>query len=188
MNRLPPELSLLIIQYNKLVFPADSDLQREDYHKLLDYTIKNNRPGQLKILLAYNKPFSRINAIKSAIAYKHISCLCLLLEGTSELDKKKILYDCIKARSLEILILVLLHVNSSIFNEVLDREQSTDNRKLLLTAQSIVDDNPIYWAVYNNRVETLKCLIKYLSVDANAIHIATNRGHTECLSLLNDAS
>lgn len=59
MEYLPFELLQEITQYTGVVYPKDID-----YDRLLEYTIKNNRPGQLRILLNV-KAFKNINTCVS---------------------------------------------------------------------------------------------------------------------------
>lgn len=59
MENLSLVLKYRIGQYNEIVFPEDKDVIITIYDNLVDYTIRNNQPGQLRQILEFMPIFHR---------------------------------------------------------------------------------------------------------------------------------
>ena len=77
MQTLSFDLCYTIGNHLGLVFPTDEDLITQDYDGLLLSSSKNNRPGQLKLLLEAKCP----EATRMAAERGHTDCLQLLIDA-----------------------------------------------------------------------------------------------------------
>ena len=89
MHPPPSNLCYTIGQYLDLVFPTDYDLLERNYDGLLKYSIINNRPGQLRILLDF-KQCTDPDLVTLAAERGHKECLQLLLDAKCPMDETAI--------------------------------------------------------------------------------------------------
>lgn len=73
MEGLPYELGQVVLQYNNNVFPTDKDVITEHYDRLVEYSIVNNRQGQLRTLLEFKQT---PNATLAKLAVEHGQMEC----------------------------------------------------------------------------------------------------------------
>ena len=89
MQTLSFDLCYTIGEYLGLVFPTDKNLLEKDYDRLLEYTIKNNRLGQIRILLDF-KQCTDPDVVNWAAANGRTECLQLLLNAKCPMDEEAI--------------------------------------------------------------------------------------------------
>lgn len=212
MEGLPFGLARCIIQYNEIVFPEDKDVIIRQYDKLLEYTIKNNKLGQLRLLIDIKK-CDNPEAIHWACAGGYVDCVACLNDNGAPMDECAIEeaaegghYDCIKylidnncpkseyataiadtPECLELLIKAEFPMTSysiQCFAEI----GKPECVKLLIAAKCPMDSNVIKISCAEGHVECVKLLIDAnCPMDAKATYYAAYEGSTQCLQLLIEA-
>ena len=161
MQSLPFGLRLSITQYNQVVFPEDCTLIQKEYDRLLDHVIKNNKAGQLRVLLECEK-CKNPNAIDIAAENGHVECLHLLIEAKCPIDEAVI--------------------NIAASNGYVECLQ------LLLISKCPLDKYAIINAARNGHVECLKLLVesgvRNYDNEFNAFRHVVYNGHVDCVRYL----
>lgn len=105
MEHLSSNLLALVIQYTNHIFPQDNDLLLENYDRLLDYVIKRDHRGQLRVLLDI-KSSTDSKLVASVVCKGAADCLDLLITTRFIIQKETLpIAACVgNVRSLQLLL------------------------------------------------------------------------------------
>lgn len=90
MERLSSNLIERVVQYTNHIFPQDNDLLQEKYEELLDYVIRKDHRGQLRVLLDI-KPCTDSKLVVSVVCKGAADCLDLLITTGFIIQKETLL-------------------------------------------------------------------------------------------------